>query len=197
MSEIKNKLLINQFIDREPYIKRLTNDNIINLTGQSGSGKSYYAKQMFNSDNYLIIDTDDIFSEKRFSKSNGINKELGEMFRKKYNKLPNCTDDFDLIYKEILNYCKDLGKTIVIDCAQFHCIKDINLLKGTIIVIKTSINKCYKRCIKRFQEQNLNYTEEELNNYKERKNKIFKWYKFTNDFILKIDKLQINSINMF
>ena len=30
---------------------------------------------------------------------------------------------------------KRIDKTIVIDCAQFHCIKDINLLKGKIIVI--------------------------------------------------------------
>lgn len=39
----------------------------------------------------------------------------------KYNKLPNLADDFNLIYNEILEYCKDIKKTIVIDCAQFHC----------------------------------------------------------------------------
>ena len=65
-------ILIDLYIDKEPYIKKLTKDKIINLTGQSGSGKSYYAKQTFNSDEYLIVDTDDIFSEKRFINSNGI-----------------------------------------------------------------------------------------------------------------------------
>ena len=120
-----NDILIDLNVDKEPYIKKLTNDKIINLTGQSGSGKSYYAKQTFNSDEYLIVDTDDIFSEKRFINSNGINKELGEMFRKKYNTLPNCADDFDLIYQEIINYCKKYNKILVIDCAQFHYIKDI------------------------------------------------------------------------
>ena len=49
-------------IDKEPYIKVLSNDKVINLTGQSGSGKSTYAKENFNSNEYLIIDTDDIFS---------------------------------------------------------------------------------------------------------------------------------------
>ena len=44
-------------IDKEPYIKVLSNDRVINLTGQSGSGKSTYAKENFNSDEYLIIDT--------------------------------------------------------------------------------------------------------------------------------------------
>ncbi len=48
--------------------------------------------------------------------------------------MPNLSDDFDLIYKEILNYCKNINKTIVIDCAQFHCIKDLSLLKGKIII---------------------------------------------------------------
>lgn len=182
-------ILIDLNIDKEPYIKKLTNDKIINLTGQSGSGKSYYAKQTFNSDEYLIVDTDDIFSEKRFINSNGINKELGEMFREKYNTLPNCADNFDLIYQDILNYCKDLDKIIVIDCAQFHCIKDISLLKGTVIIIRTSINTCYNRCIERFKDQNPNYTEEELKVYAERKKKIFVWYKQSNDFILKVDKL--------
>jgi len=182
-------ILIELDVDKEPYIKKLTDDRIINLTGQSGSGKSYYAKQVFNSDDYLIIDTDDIFSEKRFLKSSGITKELGEMFRRKYKELPNCGEDFDLVYQEILDYCKDIKKTIVIDCATFHCIKDLSLLKGTVIVIRTSINTCYKRCIERFKKQNPNYTEQELRDYSDRKKKIFIWYKFSNEFIKNIDKL--------
>lgn len=184
-----NDILIDLNIDKEPYIKELTKDKIINLTGQSGSGKSYYAKQVFNSDEYLIIDTDEIFSDKRFKNSTGINKELGEMFRKKYNILPNCGDNFDLIYKEILDYCKDLEKIIVIDCATFHCIKDITLLKGKIIILRTSINTCYKRCIERFKINNPNYTEEELNAFAERKKKMFIWYKFSNEFIQRINDL--------
>ena len=184
-----NDILIDLNIDKEPYIKELTKDKIINLTGKSGSGKSYYAKQVFNSDEYLIIDTDEIFSDKRFKNSTGINKELGEMFRKKYNILPNCGDNFDLIYKEILDYCKDLEKIIVIDCATFHCIKDITLLKGKIIILRTSINTCYKRCIERFKINNPNYTEEELNAFAERKKKMFIWYKFSNEFIQRINDL--------
>ncbi len=56
-------ILIDLNIDKSPYIKQLTNDNVINLTGQSGSGKSTYAKENFNNDNYIIIDTDEIFNE--------------------------------------------------------------------------------------------------------------------------------------
>ena len=61
------------------------------------------------------------------------NKKLGEYFREKYDTLPNLMNDFDLIYNEILEYCKNFDKTIVIDCAQFHCVKDISILKGKII----------------------------------------------------------------
>ena len=176
-------------IDKEPYIKRLTDDKIINLTGQSGSGKTTYAKEHFNSDEYLLIDTDDIFSENRFKNATGINKELGEYFRSKYNPLPNCGDNFDLIYQEIINYCQKYNKTIVIDCAQFHCIKDISLLKGTLIVIRTCINTCYQRTIERYKTINPNYTEEELNKYKERKKSLFVWYQYTNEFLDKIYSL--------
>ena len=189
LKEIQSPIDISLYVDKEPYIKDLTNDKIINLTGQSGSGKSTYANEHFNSNEYLIVDTDEVLSEHRFKNSNGINKELGDYFRSKYKELPNCGDDFDLIYTEILDYCKKYNKTIVIDCAQFHCIKDINLLKGKIIIIRTCIDTCYNRTISRFKDNNSNYTNEELEKYMEKKKAIFKWYKFSNEFIEKIDKI--------
>lgn len=188
LEEIKSPIDINLFIDKESYIKVLSDDKVINLTGQSGSGKSTYANKNFNNDEYLVIDTDDIFSENRFENSKGVNKELGEYFRNKYKKLPNCADDFDLIYTDILDYCKKYGKTIVIDCAQFHCIRNIGLLKGKLIVIRTCIDSCYNRTIERYKSNNPNYSNEELEKYMERKKSIFKWYKFTNEFLEKIDR---------
>lgn len=189
LNEIKSDILINLFIDKEPYIKTISDDKIINLTGQSGSGKSTYALNNFNTSDYIVIDTDDIFSDERFKEAKGLNKELGEYFRSKYNPLPNCGDDFDLIYKEILGYCKNIKETIVIDCAQFHCIKDISLLKGKLIVIRTCIDNCYNRTIERFKRIKPSYTEEELNKYIEKKKSIYKWYKYSNEFIKNIDKI--------
>ena len=103
LKEIQSPIDISLYVDKEPYIKDLTNDKIINLTGQSGSGKSTYANEHFNSNEYLIVDTDEVLSEHRFENSDGINKELGKYFRSKYKVLPNCGDDFDLIYSEIIN----------------------------------------------------------------------------------------------
>jgi len=190
LKEIESDVLISLYIDKEPYERILTNDKIINLTGQSGSGKTTYAKEHFNNSEYLIIDTDDIFSEKRFSNSSGINKELGEMFRDKYETLPNLADDFDLIYQEIINYCKNIDKTIVIDCAQFHCIKNIDVLKGKIVVLRTCIENCYNRCLKRYDMQYPNATEEDKKNYAKRKLAIYQWYKFTNKFLEKISSIE-------
>lgn len=189
LEEIKSDTLINLFIDKEPYIKDITDDKVINLTGQSGSGKTTYALNNFSDDKYLIIDTDDIFNEERFKQTKGINKELGLYFREKYNLLPNCGDDFDLIYKEILNYCMKYDNVIVIDCAQFHCIKDISLLKGKIIIIRTCIDNCYSRTIERYKTIKKDYTDEELKKYMERKKSIYKWYKYSNLFIKKIKEL--------
>ena len=181
LKEIQNPLDISLYVTKEPYIKELTEDKIINLTGQSGSGKSTYAKKYFDNDDYIIIDTDEILSENRFKKATGINKELGKIFRNKYKILPNLGEDFDLIYKEILNYCNNITKTIIIDCAQFHCIKDISILKGKIIVIRTDIDTCYNRCIERFKKNNPTATEEEIRKYLEKKKSINKWYKYSNE----------------
>ena len=192
LEEIKSSIDINLFIDKEPYIKQITDDNIINLTGQSGSGKTTYAREHFNNSEYIVIDTDDIFSDSRFESSVGVNKELGKYFRDKYETLPNCGDDFDLIYNEILDFCSKYGKTIVIDCAQFHCIKDISLLKGKLIVIRTCIDNCYNRTIERYKNNNCN--QEELEKYKERKKAIYIWYKYTNVFLEKVDEYNRKSI---
>jgi len=185
----KDDLFITLDVDKEPYIKELTKDKVINLTGQSGSGKSTYAEEHFKGDEYLIVDTDDIFTDKRFELSDGINKELGYLFRMKYPVLPNCSENFDLIYKDILDYCSKYDKTIVIDCAQFHSIKDINLLKGKLVMIRTCIDNCYNRTIERYKKNNPNYTEEELESYKNRKKGIYEWYKQTNEFLDKIERI--------
>ncbi len=130
-----------------------------------------------------------MLSENRYKNVTGINKELRNYFRNKCKKLPNCGDNFDLIYKEILKYCKKYDKTIVIDCVQFHCTKDINLLKGKLIVIRTCIDTCYDRTIERFKKNNPGYTKYELEKFKEKKMPIYKWYKQSNEFIEKIDKI--------
>ena len=162
LSEIENKDLINISVSREPLIVNISNDRVINVTGQSGAGKSTYIKERLKGDNYLVVDTDEIFSEEKFENAIGINRKLGEYFREKFDVLPNLSDDFDQIYGMIIEYCSTLDKIVVIDCAQFHCIKNINKIVGQVIVLRTNITTCYERCINRYIDRNKDYTEEEL-----------------------------------
>ena len=183
----ESELLISENIDKEVYCKRLTKDKIINITGESGSGKSTYVANKFNTDDYVIVDTDSIFGDEPIN--NGLDKYLRKYFYDEYkDKYKEALfQDFDKVYLMILNYFKNNNKTIVIDSAQFRNIKDISILKGDIIVHRTSIDNCYERCINRYKERNIFATQEMLNDYMFKKKQIYKWYHSLNDFIIKID----------
>lgn len=182
-----DNILIELDNSKEPYIKMITTDKIINLTGESGSGKSFYAKQYINDNDYIVVDTDEVFA--RFNTSNGINKELGIFFRNKYKELPSLFEDFDKIYLDIIDYFTKTEKTIIIDSAQFRNMKDLSLLRGQIIVMRTSINTCYERCINRWNMNHPLATKEEQEAYAEKKKKMYNWYKSLNNFLIEVDKL--------
>ena len=183
-------IIIDLKINKEPYIKNITNDKIINLTGESGSGKSYYTNQYKDNDDYIIIDTDILFSNQ--NTDNKYILELREILLSSFNQdlksilIPY----FDECYKIILDYFKDTNKTIIIDSAQYRNLKDMSLLKGKVIVMRTCIDNCYKRCIERFKKKFPNATEEEKNKYIEKKKSIYNWYKSLNNFIIRVDELK-------
>src|SRR5574344_1152256 len=97
-------------VDKEPYMNTITNDKVINITGQSGAGKSTYIENNYNSDDYIIIDTDVVIGSS--SMINNYCKDLKDFLNSKYgvNKL-NLADDFDKRYDSILDYFKDTDKT--------------------------------------------------------------------------------------
>ena len=181
-------LLITLTQDKEPYIKELTKDKIINLTGESGSGKSYYANQFRNNSNYVIVDTDELF--KKNDDSNTTIKELRMFFKNKYgNNIPDLIIDFDICYKDIVSFFENSGKTIIVDSAQFRNTKDLSILKGTVIIMRTCIDTCYKRCIDRWIANNQQGSELEKENYKSKKKRVYDWYHSLNDFMIKIHDL--------
>ena len=106
LNEVKSKLSITLCIEKEPYIKTITNDKIINITGESGSGKSYYARQYKDNNEYIILDTDTLFSNQDTEDTNII--DLRKIFITTFNDdLKNILiPHFDECYKIILNYFK-------------------------------------------------------------------------------------------
>lgn len=183
--EVKSDLLISRFVDKEPYIKDISNDKVINVTGESGSGKSTYVKKYINDDNYIVIDTDLIFENEKVD--NKYILELRNLFKDKAKDY--MINNFDEFYLNILDYFKGIDKTIVIDSAQFRNIRDYSILKGKLIVIRTSIDNCYNRCVERWKENNKNYNVVELEKYSNKKSNMFNWYKSLNEFLANIENL--------
>ena len=188
LEEIKSDLLISRFIDKDIYTKLMTNDRVINITGESGSGKSYYSKRYLNDENYVIIDTDVVFGDRKPN-----NKYEEELQQKVHNSFSDyrsiLCNEFDECYKFILDNI-DIGeKRLVIDSAQYRNCKNLDILKGELIVVRTSIETCYKRCLSRYDEQNINATLEEKEKYANKKKAMFSWYLGINRFLKEIEKM--------
>lgn len=186
LREIKSNLLISRFVDKEPYIKDLTDDKVINITGESGSGKSYFSNKYIKDDNYILIDTDVVFSDRPSDNKESV--ELRSIFNEKTKDY--LFTNFDEFYLKVLDYFKDNDKTIVIDSAQYRNIKDYSILKGQLIVMRTSIETCYERTLNRWKSiMNNNYSEEEYQKYANKKKCMLSWYKGLNRFLEEIDKM--------
>ena len=181
----KEKLYIEIDIDKEPYMKHISDDLVLNITGESGSGKTTFINQYKEDPNCIIIDTDQVFGNHKKDK---YNLELSNYIKDKYKEV-DIIKDFDIFYKDTLEYFKDSGKLIIIDSAQMRYLKDLTLLKGELIVLRTCINNCYERCIERYKELNKNSTFEEIAKYSTRKKGMYTWYHNLNKFLDKVDKM--------
>ena len=192
LKEIESDLLISLYVDKDSYVKEVTDDKVVNVTGESGSGKSTYISENFSGEEYVIVDTDMIFGSHEYDE---INEYVKKCFIEKYGNIPNLIENFDQCYQDILFFLKDIGKTIVIDSAQFRNIKDLDLLKGKVIVIRTCVDTCYQRCIERFNKKYYNVSLDEKERYANKKKALFNWYHGLNCFLEKLDRLE--KINNF
>ena len=57
---LEEELFITESIDKDFFTKRISDDLIINLTGESGSGKSTMCSELISLDS-IIVDTDKVF----------------------------------------------------------------------------------------------------------------------------------------
>lgn len=143
----ESKLYI--FIDRKDYIKKLTDDDVINVIGTKGSGKTTSTLKYINDDDYIVVNCDRLYDmptdkivEDKFL------IEIKDILKKKYGKI--CEGEtFINCYNDILDFIKKKNKKALIEGNVIYDIKPITLLKGTVIVKRTGIIKCYIRAIKR------------------------------------------------
>lgn len=181
----KEKLHISIDIDKDPYIKHISDDLVLNITGESGSGKTTLTKQYKDDPNCIIIDTDIVFGKQEKDK---YNLELSNYIKEKYKEV-DTIKDFDIFYKATLEYFKDSNKLIIIDSAQLRYLKDLSLLQGDLIVLRTCINNCYERCINRYKEKNKDASFEEISAFSTRKKGMYSWYHNLNKFLDRVDKI--------
>lgn len=130
------------FKDKPDYIKKISDDDIINVTGSVGSGKSTYGRKYRNNPNYIVIGFDSISSDKDPYTMNKEILELREILLKKYNDL---TLDEMNYYEDIVNFIKSKNKKGIIEGGHITHVDDISKIKGTIIVKRTARFKCYYR----------------------------------------------------
>lgn len=98
------------FKDRCDYIKKLTDDNVINIIGAKGSGKTTTSLKYINDDNYIVINCDRLLE---LPKNNAYeDKELSiirKMLKDKYVKILE-GKDFINCYNDIIDYIKKRTK---------------------------------------------------------------------------------------
>ena len=137
------------FIDRRDYIKKLTDDDVINVIGTKGSGKTTSTLKYIEDEDCIVINcdrlyempTDKVVDDKYLT-------EIKELLKNKYGKI--CEgEEFINCYNGILDFIKRKNKKALIEGNVIYDIKPITLLKGTIIVKRTGIIKCFIRAVKR------------------------------------------------
>ena len=121
---IESKIYL--FKDRPDYVKKISDDEIINITGNVGSGKSTYGRKYRDNSDYIIIGFDSISSDKAPYTMNEEILELRKILLKKYNDL---TLDEMSYYDDIVKFIKSKNKKGIIEGGYITQVDDISKIK--------------------------------------------------------------------
>ena len=155
--------------DQKDYVKQLTTDNIINIIGTKGSGKTTFSLKYIDNDNYIVINCDRLFELPSKEKEDKELDKIRKMLQQKYGKL-NIDDDFTKYYIDIVEYILNKNKGGLIEGNIIQSINP-NDLKGLVIIKRTAVYKSFKRAVKR------DYKNEYFMNIEKKHHKFF--YKLT------------------
>ena len=193
------------FIDKKDIEILCTNDNIINITGMIGSGKSTSADRYRKDNNYIVISLDCLYKGQDKENMNKETMEINKILKQKYGDKDN-EKNFKEYYKEIIKYINNFDKSItwVLEGQQIYRYLNLKDIKGKLIVKRTCIIKCWKRSIirhikrKKIALKNNQITKKQYYDniwfWIKRKKKQLKYYKDLNNFIYNIRELDINEI---
>ena len=138
------------FIDKKDIEVKFTDDKIINITGMIGSGKTTKANEYRKDDNYIVISLDCLY---RGQDKMNMNEETMKINTILGKKLPEKNNEkfFKEYYYEILRYISKYDKSViwVLEGQQIYRFLDLEDIKGSLIVKRTCISKCWKRSITR------------------------------------------------
>ena len=161
------------FKDQEDYIKDLTDDNIINVIGTKGSGKTTSSLKYIDDDDYIVINCDRLFELPSTEKEDKELANIRKMLNDRYGKL-NMNDDFTNCYNNIIDYILNKNKKGLIEGNVIQNI-DPKQLKGKIIIKRTASYKSFKRAVKRdYQNEYFMNLEKEKNKYLYKLTRLYK-----------------------
>ena len=161
------------FKDQEDYIKDLTDDNIVNVIGTKGSGKTTLSVKYIDDDNYIVINCDRLFELPSTEKEDKELANIRKMLNDKYGKL-NMNEDFTNCYRDIVDYILNKNKKGLIEGNVIQNI-DPKQLKGKIIIKRTASYKSFKRAVKRdYQNEYFMNLEKEKHKYLYKLTRLYK-----------------------
>lgn len=133
--------------DRPDYIKKISDDDIINVIGTKGSGKTTSANKYISNADYIVINCDRLYDMPTDSEvEDEFLPKVKELLIKKYGKVYT-GKDFSICYEEIVDFAKKKQKKLIIEGNVIYDIEPITKLKGTVIVKRTGVLKCFLRAV--------------------------------------------------
>ena len=204
---------IDEKISKPLLYRKLTNDKVINITGEGGAGKSTLCENFRkNANEYIVIDFDSMNLNN--NKVGTLEYDLVKLIVNKYGKdifpqthhrngekqmlineefFEKCSICFATIYDEIINYLEPTGKVIVIDGSQYRFVNDASKIKGEFIALRTSLETCLNQSFSRHKKLNQEETEEQLFKHRQNKKEMFKIFNpLLNSTINNVANLSIN-----
>ncbi len=140
-----NKIYL--FKNQDDFVMDLSDDNIINVIGTKGSGKTTSSLKYLDDDDYIVINCDRLFELPSTEKEDIELTKIRKMLNDKYGKL-DMNNDFTDCYNDIVDYILKKHKKGLVEGNVIQNIDPKNL-KGKIIVKRTASYKSFIRAVKR------------------------------------------------